>query len=109
VSRRQHVRERVAYLEILCDFTDESLERKLADQEFSRLLVPSDLTKSDSSGTEAMGFLDATGCLTVVGQVNVKLEGAIRRDSRWQSCERQTWMLVVCEGLCHQSTCGQFV
>jgi hypothetical protein len=66
---------RAAYLEILCNFTDESLERKLADQEFGRLLVPSDLTKSDSSRTESMRFLDATGCLTVVGQVNDKLDG----------------------------------
>lgn len=36
-------------LEILSDFTNETLERELSDQELSRLLVTTDLTESDSS------------------------------------------------------------
>jgi len=36
-------------LEVLCDFTDKTLEGKLADQELGRLLVTTDLTESDSS------------------------------------------------------------
>lgn len=36
-------------LEILSDFTNETLERKLSDQELGRLLVTTDLTESDSS------------------------------------------------------------
>lgn len=52
-----------AYLEILCDFADKTLEGQFADQELCRLLVPSDLTKSDCAGAEAMGFLDATSRL----------------------------------------------
>jgi hypothetical protein len=47
----------VTDLEVLRDFTDETLEGKLPDEKFSRLLVATDLAKGDSSGTEAMGLL----------------------------------------------------
>lgn len=36
-------------LEVLGDLTNKTLERKLADQELSRLLVTTDLTESDGS------------------------------------------------------------
>ena len=36
-------------LEVLGDFTDETLEGELADEELSRLLVATDLTESDGS------------------------------------------------------------
>lgn len=36
-------------LEVLGDFTDETLEGELSDQELSGLLVTTDLTESDSS------------------------------------------------------------
>ena len=36
-------------LEVLGDFTDETLERELADEELGRLLVATDLTESDGS------------------------------------------------------------
>ena len=36
-------------LEVLCDFTDKTLEGKLADQELGGLLVTTDLTESDST------------------------------------------------------------
>ena len=36
-------------LEILCDFTDQTLEGKLADEEFRGLLVATDLTESDGT------------------------------------------------------------
>lgn len=48
-------------LEVLCDFTDETLEGELADEELGRLLVATDFTESDGSGPEAMGLLDTTG------------------------------------------------
>ena len=48
-------------LEVLCDFTDETLEGKLADEELRRLLVPTNLTKSDGTRPEAMRLLDTTG------------------------------------------------
>lgn len=35
-------------LEILCNFSDQSLERQLPDEQLSGLLVPADLTESDS-------------------------------------------------------------
>ena len=48
-------------LEILGDFTNEALEGELPDEELSRLLVATDFTESDSSWTEPMGFLHASG------------------------------------------------
>ena len=48
------------YLEILGDFTNESLEGELANEKLSRLLVTTNFTESDSSGPEAMGLLDTT-------------------------------------------------
>lgn len=54
--------EKDRHLEVLSDFTNEALEGKLADEEIRRLLVLANFTQSDSSGPEAMGLLDTTGC-----------------------------------------------
>ena len=43
------------------DFTDETLEGELSDQELSGLLVATDLTESDSSWLISVGLLDTTG------------------------------------------------
>lgn len=48
-------------LEVLCDLTDETLERELADQELGGLLVATDLTKSDGTGLITMRLLDTAG------------------------------------------------
>jgi uncharacterized protein YjiK len=48
------------HLEILSDFTNKSLERELANEELSRLLVPSNFTKSDSSRAEPVRLLNTT-------------------------------------------------
>ena len=48
--------------EILCDFTNKSLEWKLPYQKLSALLVLADLTKCDGSGTESVELLDSSGC-----------------------------------------------
>jgi hypothetical protein len=48
-------------LEVLCDLTNETLERQLADQQLGTLLVATDLTEGYSAGPVAMGLLDATG------------------------------------------------
>ena len=45
-SRRLEAKVR---LEVLGDFTDETLEWQLADQELSRLLIATDLTECDGS------------------------------------------------------------
>ena len=50
------------HLEVLGDFTDEPLEGELADEELRRLLVPTDLTKSDGTRPETMRLLDTTSC-----------------------------------------------
>ena len=49
-------------LEVLRDFTDETLEGELADEELRRLLVPTDLTKSDGTRPETVRLLHTTGC-----------------------------------------------
>jgi hypothetical protein len=48
-------------LEILSNFTNQSLERKLSDQKLSGLLISSNFTKSDSSWLISVWLLDTTG------------------------------------------------
>ena len=48
-------------LEVLGDLTDETLERKLSDEEVGTLLVTTDLTKSDGSGSVSVGLLNSSG------------------------------------------------
>ena len=48
-------------LEIVGDLSDESLERKFSNEEFSRFLESSDLSKGDGSGLESVGSLDTGG------------------------------------------------
>jgi len=48
-------------LEVLGDFTDETLEGELSDQELGGLLVTTDLTKSDGSWLVSVGLLDTSG------------------------------------------------
>ena len=47
--------------EILSDFSDETLEGQLPDEELSGLLVSPDLTESHSSGPVSVGLLDSSG------------------------------------------------
>jgi len=47
-------------LEILSNFANETLEGGLADQEIGRLLVLSNLSKSDGSGTVTVGLLHSS-------------------------------------------------
>jgi len=49
-------------LEILCNFPDESLEGKLANEKFGGFLVTTDFSKGDSTGSVTMGFFDAACC-----------------------------------------------
>ena len=48
-------------LKILGDLTNAALEGELSDKELGRLLVSSNLTKSDSTGLVAVGLLDTSG------------------------------------------------
>ena len=48
-------------LVFLSNFTNETLEGELTDKKFSALLILSDFTKSDGTGTETMRLLDTTG------------------------------------------------
>ena len=56
-------------LEILGDFTDETLEGQLSDQKLGALLVSSDFTQGDSSGPVSVWFLHTTsgGCTFACG------------------------------------------
>lgn len=47
-------------LEVLSNFTNESLERQLPDQKLCRLLVSSNFSESDGTGPVPMRFLDTT-------------------------------------------------
>ena len=49
-------------LEVLRNFTDKTLEGELADKELRRLLVPTDLTKSDGTRPETVRLLHTTSC-----------------------------------------------
>ena len=46
-------------LEVLGDLTDETLEGQFPDEELGRLLVTTDLTESDGTGSVPMGLLDS--------------------------------------------------
>jgi len=48
-------------LEILGNLTNETLERKFADEKFGRLLVTTDLTESDGTGPVPVRFLHTSG------------------------------------------------
>ena len=48
------------HLEILSNFTNETLEGELADEQLGGLLVATDFTKSDGTGTEPVGLLHTT-------------------------------------------------
>ena len=57
----------MTHLEVLSDLTNETLEGKFADEEFRRLLVTTNLAKSDGTRAEAMGLLHTTGRRRRVG------------------------------------------
>ena len=48
-------------LGLVGNLTDESLERKLSDEELRGLLVSSDLSEGDGTGLESVGSLDTSG------------------------------------------------
>ena len=48
-------------LEVLGDLSHQALEGQLADEELGGLLVPPDLSESDSAGPVPVGLLDASG------------------------------------------------
>ena len=56
------------HLEVLRDFTDETLEGELADEELRRLLVPTDLTKSDGTRPETVRLFHTTSCSLQCGR-----------------------------------------
>ena len=51
-----------AYLEVLSDLTNKTLEGELPDEELRRLLVATNFTKSDGTRAEAVRLLHTTGC-----------------------------------------------
>jgi len=52
-------------LEVLSDFTDQSLEGELANQKLGGLLVATNLTKSDGTRLISMRLLDTT-CMNIL-------------------------------------------
>ena len=47
-------------LELRCNLSNESLERKLSDQKISALLEAANLTESNCTGSKSVCFLDTT-------------------------------------------------
>ena len=59
-------------LEIVGNFSDESLEWELSNEEFGGFLELSDLSKSDGSWSESVGSLDTTAwgwTLSLLGEL----------------------------------------
>jgi hypothetical protein len=50
------------YLEVLCNLTDETLEREFTDEELRRFLIPTNLSQSDGTRAEPVRLLNATSC-----------------------------------------------
>ena len=69
-------------LEVLSDFTNEALERKLPDQKLRRLLVATDLSQSDRTGAEPMRLLHATSSLKTLLETS-------RRENRAMNAYRR--------------------
>jgi hypothetical protein len=89
------------YLEILGNFTDETLEREFADEELSGFLVTSDFPEGDSSRAEAMGLLDTTGsCLGT--EISIDRQAQPLSYLQPPSYGLMTWQRVVCGVLCLQ-------
>jgi len=80
----------------LCDFTDETLERELPDEELSRFLVTTNFTEGNGSRAETMGLLDtASGVLeynmllvTSESKDNMAPTAVLRADDLAASCLR---------------------
>ena len=66
-------------LEILRDFSDETLEGKLADEKLSRFLVSADFSKSDGSWSVSVRLLHASGRWS---RFSSSLKSRIKRLSR---------------------------
>ncbi len=67
-------------LVVIGDLSHESLEGELSDEELGGLLVSSDVSESDGSGSESVGSLDSTGvggALGVVGLDGDSLSGLL--------------------------------
>ncbi|KAK6009987.1 hypothetical protein OSTOST_25051 [Ostertagia ostertagi] len=77
-------------LEILSDFTDQTLERQFADEQLGRLLVTTDLTKSDGVLVTAL-VPSETACLaSSPGRISSNITRFARRDRRTLVVVRQT-------------------
>ena len=75
-------------LEILSDFTDQTLEGKLANEQFSRLLIAPDLPKSNSSRAITMGLLHSSSSR---GRLPGSLGGKLFPGSLSSSCMVNTY------------------
>jgi hypothetical protein len=49
-------------LEILCNFTNQTLEWQFSDQQISGFLVTTNFTQSDGSWSGSVWLLDSSGC-----------------------------------------------
>ena len=59
-SEKRGALESKLWLEVLGDFSDQALERKLSNEQIGRLLIFANLTKCDSSRAITVGLLDGS-------------------------------------------------
>ena len=76
-------------LEVLCNFPNETLEGQFTDQKLSRLLVTTDFTERDCTGTVTMRLLDTSRSIkSAMVFLNVGYVGADFRAALEASCLR---------------------
>ena len=97
MDQRKWPRAHRTNLEVLSNFTDKTLEGKLADEELRRLLVPTDLTKGHCTRAETMGLLHTTsGLCGMACQFHSAIEPSAEDIQRELSFWRQRiWQRVV--------------
>jgi len=119
-------------LEILSDFTNETLEatefrsqnefcqlnessrerdrdsRKLANEKFGRLLVTTNLTKSDGSGTVSVRLLDTSSGGSTLSCGCIRLSSVVVATGKQLEFGTHPWLPAAFWVLYHQSTCVRF-
>ena len=101
---------KLTHLEVLCDFTDESLEGELPDQELRGLLVATNFTKGNGSRAETVRLLYTTGCDLCVAKVSQRVLGATATETPGYLRGRSSWLpsrQAAYGEPFHQWTCGQ--
>jgi hypothetical protein len=86
-------------LEILSDFTDQTLEWKFTDKKLGRLLITPDFTERNGSRPETMGLLYTAGC-SLEGIISMAMTTPSCLDLRRSYALLMIWQRVAYGALC---------